>query len=117
MKDTIILKSLLVANKEEFNKRYRELWIWCRDNGYEIKTTEDCFYASYRYTENSNEEKEFLREKRKPLLRAFTNWATNVSIGIESLDNSILSWRLKLLDLDKSAFSEVPAKIQYYVEK
>lgn len=116
MKDTIIMKSLVKVDKT-YQDQYKALWLWCKDNGYEIKSTSDCFYASYRFIEGSKEEKDFLRAKRKPLLRAFTNWATNVSIGIESLDNSILAWRLKLLDLDKSAFSEVPAKIQYYVEK
>ena len=117
MKDTIIFKSLIKTNVSEFENQYFKLCKWCNQNGYEVKSTPTYFYASYKYIEGSKEEKDFLREKRKPLLRAFTNWATNVSIGIESLDNSILAWRLKLLDLDKSAFSEVPAKIQYYVEK
>ncbi len=65
------------------------------------------------YTEE--ERKNILRTKRKILLNAFDKWEKAVLRGRESDDDVIMDWYHNLLDLEESAFDNVPEKVKYFV--
>lgn len=58
---------------------------------------------------------EQLRNKRKPLLNAFDKWEKAVLRNREVDDPNIMEWYQNLLDLDESAFDNVPERIKYYL--
>ena len=69
---------------------------------------------------NTDYEKEYLREQRKSLLKAFDIYKTNVQYGIENETEeehqSILEWYERILDLNIEYFKwdNIPEKIKYY---
>lgn len=68
---------------------------------------------------NTNEYKELLRTKRKPLLNAFDIHKTNVNYGIctetEEEKQVILEWYYKILELDEEAINNVPEHIKRFL--
>lgn len=63
--------------------------------------------------------KSVYRERRQILLNAFDVYSKNVVYGVETETESehaaIVAWRQKLLNLDKTAFTDVPDRVQYYM--
>jgi len=55
-----------------------------------------------------------LREQRSGLLMAFDKWEKAVLRGREVDDESVMQWYRKLLDLDESAFEDIPARVKYF---
>ena len=64
-------------------------------------------------------ELEKLRAMREPLLVAFDKYKSNVNYGVqfesEEDRNVIISWYRDLLNLEKSAFENIPERIKYYL--
>lgn len=56
-----------------------------------------------------------LRQKRKPLLEAFDRWEKAVLRGREADSSSVMNWYTSLLNLEESAFENIPIAVQYYV--
>lgn len=60
------------------------------------------------------------REYRKRLLAAFDIYKQNVGYGIieetPEIRGAVLAWYQNLLDLDASAFTEIPAPVAAYLE-
>ena len=56
-----------------------------------------------------------LRQKRKPLLEAFDRWEKAVLRGREADSSSVMSWYKSLLNLEETAFENIPLAVQYYV--
>lgn len=65
------------------------------------------------YTEE--ELKEQLRTKRTPLLNAFDKWEKAVLRGREQDDYAIMAWYQSLLNLNETAFENIPERIKYYL--
>lgn len=63
------------------------------------------------------QKKDYLREKREPLLVAFDKWEKAVLRGREAENELVMQWYYDLLDLKESAFKEnnIPARVQYYL--
>lgn len=72
-------------------------------------------YVPYTETELYEISKAKLREKRKPLLEAFDKWEKAVLRGREADSSSVMSWYKSLLNLEESAFENIPLTVQYYV--
>ena len=74
----------------------------------------------YEFPVNPEAEKNQLRRQRKPLLEAFDKYKTNVLYGVitesKSQHTTVMYWYYSLLDLQASAFSNIPDVIKYYVE-
>lgn len=70
---------------------------------------------------NTDYEKEYLREQRKSLLKAFDVYKTNVQYGIENETEEehqyILEWYKGILDLNIEYFKwdNIPPKINHYM--
>ena len=60
------------------------------------------------------------REYRRKLLAAFDIYKQNVLYGINGetpeIRGSVLTWYAKFLDLDASAFTEIPAPVAAYLK-
>ena len=67
----------------------------------------------------AEEIKEGLRSRREQLLIAFDKYKSNVQYGIERetqmQHESMIAWYEDLLDLETSAFENVPERIKYYL--
>ncbi len=67
----------------------------------------------------SDMELEALRQLRKPLLEAFDIYKVNIIYGIstesEEDRTAILDWYQRLLDLDKTAITNVPKTIVRFI--
>lgn len=63
------------------------------------------------------QKKDYLRDKRDPLLSAFDKWEKAVLRGREVEDERVMQWYYDLLDLKEDAFKEnnIPARVQYYL--
>ena len=65
------------------------------------------------------ERKNELREMRTPLLKAFDIYKSNVAYGVEfeseEQREEIIKWYNSLLQLDESAFENVPERVRYYL--
>jgi len=59
--------------------------------------------------------KEEMRYNRERFLGAFDIWEKAVIRGREQDDPQIMTWYQDLLDLDESAFENVPVRINYYL--
>lgn len=75
---------------------------------------------SERYlAEELKNKKAILRMNRKNILEAFDKYKTNIIYGIitesENDKISIIEWYQKILDLDESAFENIPEAIKYYL--
>ena len=61
-----------------------------------------------------------IRQLRKPLLEAFDVYKSNIVYGIETETEEerlvIIEWYQKLLDKDKTAINNIPAKILRYIK-
>lgn len=55
------------------------------------------------------------RNDRAILLSAFDKWEKAVLRGREADDENIMQWYRKLLDLDESAFEDIPARVKYFL--
>lgn len=70
---------------------------------------------------NTDYEKEYLREQRKSLLKAFDIYKTNVQYGIENETEkehqNILEWYNGILNLNIEYFKwdNIPEKINHYM--
>jgi len=71
-------------------------------------------YVPYTEEEISNHRLTNLREQRSGLLMAFDKWEKAVLRGREVDDESVMQWYRKLLDLDESAFEDIPARVKYF---
>ena len=64
-------------------------------------------------------ENEGIRQLRKPLLEAFDVYKSNIAYGVESETSTehleIIVWYEKLLNKDKDALENIPAKILRYL--
>lgn len=71
-------------------------------------------YDSSRELEYKKSE---LRARRKEILNAFDIYKTNVYYGIEEDEEreQILSWYQDLLDLNETAFDNIPERIRKYI--
>lgn len=73
------------------------------------------------YTEEELQERKLmaLRLRRATLLTALDKYKNNVMYGIEAESEethaAMLAWRQSLLDLDESAFEDIPERVQYYL--
>jgi hypothetical protein len=56
-----------------------------------------------------------LRDKRARLLKAFDKWEKAVLRFRESDNTDIMCWFYSLLNLDESAFINIPERIKYYM--
>ena len=60
-----------------------------------------------------------MRENRKPLLKAFDVYKSNISYGIisetEEERASVFEWYNKILNLDEDALNNVPESIKKYL--
>lgn len=56
-----------------------------------------------------------LRAKRTSLLEAFDKWEKAVLRGRENDSEGIMAWYKLLLNLEESAFSDVPERVEYYL--
>ncbi len=56
-----------------------------------------------------------LRSRREPLLLAFDKWEKAVMREREQDDEMVMSWYRNLLDLQESAFADIPERIKYYL--
>ena len=56
-----------------------------------------------------------LRQERTILLQAFDKWEKAVLRGRELDDTNVMAWFNMLLDLQESAFSQIPERINYYM--
>ena len=65
------------------------------------------------------EHKNELRSMRTPLLKAFDVYKSNVAYGVEFENEEqreeIINWYNSLLQLDESAFENVPERVRYYL--
>lgn len=63
---------------------------------------------------------EGIRQLRKPLLKAFDVYKSNVNYGVETETTEertvIMAWYKKLLDKDKAALVNIPAKVKRYID-
>lgn len=64
---------------------------------------------------NTEELKDMLRAKRDGLLNAFDKWEKAVLRGREQDDYMIMSWYHDLLNLQETAFENIPERIKYYL--
>ena len=69
--------------------------------------------AEQKYLQEQNLNK--LRYRRISLLDAFDKWEKAVLRGREADDETIMSWYRSILDLELTAFEEVPMAIKYYL--
>jgi|GEM_PF-5602343 len=74
----------------------------------------ECFkrITKEQYKQFKEEEMRYNRER---LLSAFDIWEKAVIRGREQDDPQIMDWYQDLLDLDESAFENVPDKIKYFL--
>ena len=74
-----------------------------------------------RLEKQANESQEILRLKRARLFEAFDIYKTNVSVGLDKVDEfqwqRIVQWYNDCKDLKPSAFEEdnIPSQIKYYL--
>lgn len=68
-------------------------------------------YVSY----TAEELKDMLRAKRTSLLSAFDKWEKAVLRGREQDDYIIMDWYQSLLNLNETAFEDIPERIKYYL--
>lgn len=63
------------------------------------------------------QKKDYLRDKREPLLLAFDKWEKAVLRGREIEDETVMQWYRDLLDLKESAFKteNIPERVQYFL--
>ena len=65
------------------------------------------------------EKRNYLRQKRVPLLNAFDKLKGNVNFGVESLTDSekkeIIYWYKALLDIEEWAFKTIPQRVARYL--
>ena len=112
MQNTKLYKTLIKENKSEFERQYAELYKWCKENGYALKNNKEYFYC-----EPLGEEQRLavLRTKREKLLTAFDKWEKAVLRFRESDSSDIMCWFYSLLNLDESAFVNIPDRVKYYM--
>ena len=103
-----ITNGVIVINNFDFN---------CENEDY-IEITKDEYdkiLNSVTLTPCEEEYKEHLRNQRKPLLNAFDKWEKAVLRGREVDSEEIMNWYESILDLEESAFVNVPQRINYYL--
>ena len=61
--------------------------------------------------------KDGLRLVRSRLLEAFDKWEKAVLRGREEDSEEVMIWYRSILDLNETAIKNVPAKIDYYIDK
>lgn len=76
-------------------------------------------FIPYRADELEERRLKALRERREPIIIAFDKYKTNVEYGIESESTeqhaAMLAWYQDLLDLEETAFENVPERVRYYL--
>lgn len=72
-------------------------------------------YTQEILLEIEERKKTILRDKRKPLLEAFDKWEKAVLRGREVDSSVVMNWYTSLLDLEESAFDNIPSVVQYYI--
>ncbi|MCM1437797.1 MAG: hypothetical protein NC131_01105 [Roseburia sp.] len=76
-------------------------------------------YVPYTEAELSEKQLNALRCERELLLIAFDKYKSNVEYGIEKESQiqheDMIAWYEDLLDLEKSAFANIPQRVQYYL--
>lgn len=72
-------------------------------------------YTQEILLEIEERKKTILRDKRKPLLEAFDKWEKAVLRGREVNSSVVMNWYTSLLDLEESAFDNIPSVVQYYI--
>ena len=90
------------------------------DNGTKCFDLENNCVVDYDNTEDLKKAQiEELRAKREPLLVAFDKYKSNVNYGVEFESeedrNIIINWYRELLELNASAFVNIPKRIKYYL--
>ena len=64
---------------------------------------------------SEEEQQDHLRNQRIALLNAFDKWEKAVLRGREIDSEEIMNWYESILDLEESAFVNVPQRINYYL--
>lgn len=72
-------------------------------------------YVPYTVEELEARKKDKLRARRVALLAAFDKWEKAVLRGREEDDAVIMQWYQDLLDLEETAFENVPERVRYYL--
>lgn len=72
-------------------------------------------YVPYTTEELEKRKKNDLRARRVALLSAFDKWEKAVLRGREEDDIAIMQWYQDLLDLEETAFENVPERVRYYL--
>lgn len=73
-------------------------------------------FVSYSDEEIEERKKAQLRARRKSLLEAFDKWEKAVLRGREDDSADIMAWYQSLLNLEESAFFDVPERVEYYLD-
>lgn len=85
--------------------------------GYTMKSADDGTLQMIPPAPKTDEEiKAELRIKREPLLVAFDKWEKAVLRGRETDDKKIMQWYYSLLELEETAFDNIPERVQYYLQ-
>lgn len=95
---------------DEFDRLLRE-----QSQGKELKVVNGKVVATVHEATDAEILSE-LRARRKELLSAFDKWEKAVLRGREIDDERIMSWYNNLLNLDASAFENIPERINYYLQ-
>lgn len=74
-------------------------------------------YTNEKQKEIDEDNLNFLRSLREPLLQAYDTYKINVLYGIElqSEKETIDNWYKAILDLDETAINNPPKRIEYYL--
>ena len=72
-------------------------------------------FVPYSDKEIEGRKKAQLRARRTSLLEAFDKWEKAVLRGREDDSADIMAWYNSLLNLEESAFGDVPERVEYYL--
>lgn len=72
-------------------------------------------FIPYSDEEIEKRKKAQLRARRTSLLEAFDKWEKAVLRGRENDSVDIMAWYRALLNLEESAFSDMPERVEYYL--
>lgn len=77
-------------------------------------------YEKVSLTFNEETKKNFLRNKRKPILTALDSYKSSVAFGTEietpEQHQRIIAWYEDLKELKESAFENIPERVAYYIQ-
>jgi hypothetical protein len=104
-------------NIQDFMEELNSLKKWCDNNQCVIRNEGTKYYAEKIIfpTLTEEEQRNILRNKRKPLLDAFDKWEKAVLRGREIDSIDIMTWFHLIKALDENALNNVPERVKYYL--